>query len=67
MSNQLITGFVDENFSRHLKAGKCVNFSELFFCGIFRAPFQVVHKKTLGHGSQESSDKVSISSIKEES
>lgn len=54
-------------FSRHLKASKCVNFSDLFLYGVFRAPCQVVHKRALGCGSQESSDKVSIPCIKEKS
>lgn len=67
MSNQLIMGFVDEKFLSHLKAGECVNFSEVFFCGVFRAPCWVVRTRTLGHGSQESSDKANIPCIKEKS
>lgn len=67
MSNQLITGFVHDFFLRHLKPLKCVNFSELFLYRVFRAPCQVVHKRALGCGSQESSDKVSIPHTKEKS
>lgn len=47
MANQLITGFLHVIFLTHLKAGECVNFSELFLYGVFGMPCQTVHQRTL--------------------